>query len=356
VVAVLAATMVLRPAQVLADDAAEEMLRRGLVELEAKHTAAARELLDRACPLLNKKYHDDPRPRTLYDLAICEEARDRYATAAAHYDEYFSILDRLSGDERRVEMTRQADAARRRQAIEPFIPTVVLVLPTDAPAETRALRFPDDGSPPVSISVGVPLRLDPGEHVVSTQAGADGPRTDTKFSVRKGEKNKKIELKWSVGDSSSRVVQPGVKRGPIDPDLPPIDPPISAWRIGAYSMGAAGIAGLLLGIVSGAVTWAQKGRVSSNCEANPMVGKSMAVLPQVCNPDGESGANTARTWGAVSTPAFVAGGALLGLGIILYVTEPTPARLQQQGGLRLPSLAVKGIDYGGATFDATWTF
>jgi hypothetical protein len=343
------ALMTALPASADQGTEAEVILKRGLTELAAKHTDQAQTLLEQACTALYKAYRDEQRPQSLFNLAICEEARDHFATAAARYDEYFALMDRLSEPERAAEAARQREAASRRQAIDPFIPTVTLVLPSDTPEGTRVTRLRKNGDQE-EMSVGVPLRLDPGSHTIATQVG-DGPRADTVFTVAKGDKNKLIKLRFVLGDPSSRQVQPGRPSSPVSSALPPLDPGISGWRATAYTVGAVGIAGLLLGVVSGAITWAQKSVIDGNCVATAT---ATMMTPQVCNAAGQSAADTAHTWGIVSTPSFIAGGALVATGIILYVTEPAPPKLQ--GTLRRLSVGVAGLDYRGATVGATWAW
>src|SRR5262245_55645413 len=86
---------------------------------------------DQACPLLEKGLAapDGHRSETLFHLARCEEERGNIATAAAHYDDYFILVAALSQAEQRVELQRQQEAARRRQRLDPDIPTITLVLP-----------------------------------------------------------------------------------------------------------------------------------------------------------------------------------------------------------------------------------
>lgn len=198
--------------------------------------------------------------------------------------------------------------------------------------------------------MGVPLRLDPGVHTVATQVG-DGPRTNTVFTVAKGDKNRLVKLSFKVGDLTNNRVQPGRRTAPVSSALPPLDPGITAWRASAYTIGAVGVAGVLLGVVSGAITWAQKSVIDGNCAATAT---ATMMTPQVCNAAGQSAADTAHTWGEVSTPAFIAGGALVATGIILYVTEPAPAKLQ--GMVRRLSVGVASVDHRGTTMGVSWAW
>lgn len=335
---------------------AGELLKTGLAEMAAKR-------YDKACPLLLKSYRAEQRAETLFNLARCEEDRGRVATAAARYDEYFAVVATLTPAEQAAERQRQTEAGGRRPALDAVIPTVKLILPADAPEGTRVTRVPLDGGDPVDMAVGVALPLDPGDHVISTQV-SDGPRTDKAFRVNRGDRNKEVKLTVTLGNLSGRVSWATAPRATA---LPPVDPGTSAWRISAITIGAVGVAGILAGFITGAVTLAQKSVIAANC-AQVTDPKTMMMMPQVCNPVGVSAANTAHTWGLASTATFIAGGALLATGIILYVTEPAPPRLQgalpaqPATGALSPirrswvTLGVASADAHGATVGAAWSW
>jgi hypothetical protein len=304
---------------------------------------------DAACPMLEASYKNGHRPEALYDLAVCEEGRGHVATAAVDYNAYFALYDRLSVAEQNEERPRMQDAARRREALEPRIPTIKLILDAAAPDGTKVTRFPKGGGDPVEMSVGVPLPVDPGEYQVATQVPG-GPRYDQQFTVKPGDKDRPIKLKFVMPDPYAAGTRYGATSQPIAPPLPPLEPGISAWRVSAYTIGGIGVAGILVGIISGAITWGQKGTVSGNCTPPP----TDPMTTRLCNQSGEGAADTAHTWGLVSTVTFIAGGALLATGIILLVTEPAPPKLQ--GSLRGPFIGVTSVDPHGATFGARWAW
>jgi hypothetical protein len=126
--------------------------------------------------------------------------------------------------------------------------------------------------------------------------------------------------------------------------LPPLEPRTSGRRVAAYVTGGLGIAGVLVSVVTGAITWGQKGPISDNCNTG---------MPRICNQAGQSAADTAKTLGLTSTVSLVAGGVLLLTGVILYVTEPTPTRLGQASPRFTMALSPT---QGGAAAVTTWAW
>jgi hypothetical protein len=290
-----------------------------------------------ACPALRKILRQDSRPKTLFYLAECEEKWGRIATAAVHYDDYLAMYDGLSPSEQKEEQKREEQAAARREALEKKIPRVMLRLPRDAPASTRVLRTPPDGGEPVGVAVGVPLPIDPGKHVISTEVPGR-PRMDKNFTVREGE-SKVVELEVAPASSS---VQPTRRASPLQPVptvLPPLDPGTPPRRIAAYTLGGVGVVGILGGVVTGAITWAQKGPIEGNC------------LGRICNETGVGAKDTAKVTGIISTVAFPVGIAALGAGVLLYVTEPAPARL---GGMPAGPRVGTRVGPGSLAVEGSW--
>jgi hypothetical protein len=225
---------------------------------------------------------------------------------------------------------------------------VKLIIPASAPDGTRVTRVPRDGGPPVEMAVGVPLPIDPGKHVISTEAPG-GARWDGTFIVKRGERNRSIELTVLPASASNRAARFGAPVSPVTSGLPPLDPGPSAWRISAYTLGGVGIAGLLLGAITGAITWGQKSVVSANCTEPP---SDAMPMPRLCNDKGAQAADLAHTLGLVSTVSFIAGGLLTATGITLFFTEPAPPKLRGS----VPSIRVGAMAAGAPAVELKWTW
>jgi hypothetical protein len=300
-----------------------------MADLRARH-------YDRACPALRKSFRVDARVQTLFAVAQCEDEAGRVTTAAAAYDDYLALHDRLSAVDRVAERERVGIAVARRAALEPLIPQVTFRLPPSAPEGLRVTRTMRDSSEAVDVALGVPLPIDPGEHFVATEAPGR-PRWEKRFFVHNSDR---ITVDLSVAPpDTARAVRFSKPLAPVPVLLPPLDPGPSAQRVAAYTTGGIGIAAVVVGAVTGGVVWGQMSTVTDNCKK------------QLCNQAGEAAADTAKTLGVVSTVAFVVGGAGLATGIILYVTEPAPSRLGS-----MPSRMALGINASpaGASMVTTW--
>jgi len=297
-----------------------------------------------ACPAIKRKYLEDPRPATLYRLATCFDAWGRIATAAVHYDDYLAAYEKLPDSEQqeKAERERENKASKRRQELEKEIPKVILRVPRDAPDTTQVKRRPLDDGPLVPVAIGVPLPIDPGDHVLTTEVPGR-VSVFTKFSLKRGE-NKIVEVE--VPPVNGRI-DPTTKVKPIQPVpslTPSLDPGISGRRVAAYSLGGIGAVGILGGVVTGAITWAQKEPIAKNC---------LVTNPKVCNPTGIGAKNTAGITGLVSTVAFPVGFVALATGITLYFTEPPPSKFgRAEPKVRIG--ATVGASAGTLEVDVRW--
>ena len=146
------------------DPAGAEALYRSGKEL-AKHGDYAA-----ACPKFAESQRHDPAPGTLLNLADCEEHVGQLARAWDHFVEAESSLPR--GD------SRIAFAHERAAKLEKRVPRMVVRLVPGAPANTLTTRDAQELGP---AALGVPLPVDPGEHVIATHAPG---RYDARITVR----------------------------------------------------------------------------------------------------------------------------------------------------------------------------
>ena len=313
---------------------ADALYASGMADLAAKRYATA-------CPALHESYRLDARAETLFHLAECEDAAEHVTSAAAAYDDYLALYERLTPSEQKDERDRMRAAVKQRELLDRRIPKVTFKLPATVPQGFRVTRLLKRTGQAVDVALGVPLPIDPGEHFVTTSA-PDRASWEKRFFVQKGQQIT-VELEFAPPDKrkASRFSRP---IQPVPNLLPPLEPRVSGRRVAAYVTGGVGIAGLLVSVVTGAITWGQKGVIVDNCKV---------AVPRVCNEQGQSASDLAKTLGVVSTVTIVAGGVLLATGIILFVTEPAPAKLG-----RAPGLMTFGLNAapGGAAAVTTWTW
>lgn len=273
--------------------AADALFQRGLADMEAGK-------YDTACPALAESFRLDPQAGALFTLADCEAQRGHIATAVARYSDFIAFVDRLPPDQQPRQHDRLEDANRQKAALTPQIPTLTLTLPKNAPPGTVVKQ---DGEELGGPSLGVPLPVDPGEHIVTTLAPG-GPVVEVKIQIAKGEKKEvTLEVKPAtpaIGSATAVLPAPGT--GP------------SGRRVGAYVAGGLGVAGLVIGGVMGGLTFSKKGSIDANCDASKR-----------CNPEGKAAADTAVGFALVSDIGFGVGIAGLGTAAVLLLTEPAKA-------------------------------
>jgi hypothetical protein len=295
--------------------AAESLFNRGRADMAAGRYEAG-------CKAIAESQRLDPRPGTLFTLAVCEAKWGRIATAAARYSDYLSLYERLPPAEKARQTERAQQAKAQREALAPQVPELTLVLPPRAPTGTVVQR---DGAVMADAALGVALPVDPGEHVLTTQAPG-GPVWEQRITLSKKEKKHlTLEVKPAPEPESQPV---NAETQPVKPVNPEAPPPKGAegsggggQRVAAYVVGGIGIAGLALGGVMGGLALAKKGTVTDHC------GKGIGAKSEVaCDPTGLDAVSSGRTLSLVSTIGFAAGGGAVAIAAVLLLTAPSQAK------------------------------
>jgi hypothetical protein len=118
-----------------------------------------------ACPKLEESLRLDPAVGTLVNLASCEEQVGRTATAWQHWR---AAADQIpAGDKRR------ATAVSRAAALEKLLARLTIALGPGVSPEAEVKR---DGVRLGAASLGLPLPVDPGKHLVVVAAPGREPR------------------------------------------------------------------------------------------------------------------------------------------------------------------------------------
>lgn len=262
---------------------ADALYYTGLAEMGAGH-------YETGCKALADSMHLNPRPGTLFTLASCEDRRGRVATAVARFGEYLALYDRLPDDRKEEQTDRPTEARAALQRLLEDLPQLTLSLPTTAPVGTVVKR---DGEVLAASTLGTAMPLDPGVHLVSTQAPG-GPVWEQRITMTKGEK----------------------KRLPLEVKTPAR----STHGLAAYVVGGTGITGLIAGGILGGLAVGQKGIINQHCGAG-----IDAVDARACDSTGLTAANTGKALGLGSTIALATGGAALGASFLLFILAPKPA-------------------------------
>jgi hypothetical protein len=298
--------------------ASESLFQRGVSEMLQSRYATA-------CPALQESYALEPKAGTKFTLAECEAKWGRVATAVAHYSDYLGLVESMSGEQRQRHADRAGVARKQLESLRPRVPVVTLVLTASAPTGAVVQL---DGVALRRASLGVETPIDPGEHVVVTQA-PNGSTRELKFAIGSGER-KQINLTFDAVQSTSTPPRPSANR----PQRIPKTPPNRATHTWAYVAGGVGMAGLAAGAITGVMSFKQKQIVDDNC-----VGSD-------CNAKGIDAANTGRSLATASTVGFGVGLAGAATAVVLWLTAPQ-ARATERERIGW-SLAITGDGYTSA--------
>ncbi|HEX6275732.1 MAG TPA: hypothetical protein VFZ53_21975, partial [Polyangiaceae bacterium] len=240
-------------------------------------------------------------------LADCEAALGKLASALGHYNEYVGWVSRLGESDRARHAERVALASAQVEALKPRVPTLELALSASAPAGMIVER---DGVALQGAALGVALPVDPGEHVIVTRSPGE-PEVRTTLRIELGEA-KRLEL----------PLQPKAPAPPAPAPAPVAEPTSRAAELEAapsdgeaqrtlgYVAGGVGIAGLVVGAVTGLLVLDRKATVDEEC------------VGHICSKDGKRAADSGQTLAAASTIAFGVGVAGLATGVALVLTAP----------------------------------
>jgi hypothetical protein len=278
--------------------AAEALFREG-------RAAAKRGDHATACAKFAESHRLDPAPGTLLNLGDCKAQLGLLASAWQYYRE---AADRLAGD------PRAAMARKRAAEIEPRLSRLTLELAPGAPGDTRVAR---DDVTLGDASLGVALPVDPGEHRINVRAP--------------GREDRHYRVSLAEAESKTLAVEPGppAKRAPAPPraDTPPAgnttppgketpaEAPSGISRPLGFVVLGLGVAGVAAGAVTGIMTIDRKNTVEADCPGG------------VCATSaGLDAASEGKTLSLVSTIAFAAGAAGLGLGTYLIIAGGSPAQ------------------------------
>jgi hypothetical protein len=269
-------------AQSANEAAAETLFREGRDLLEQRDYA-------RACRKLEDSYRLDPASGTLLGLAMCHEGQGRLASA---WLEYKQVIARV-GPEGRAD--RQRAATERAQALESRLSSIAVVVPLED--RTPDLEVSYDGQPIGAAAWSTAFPVDPGQHVL--EAKAPGKRPWRSAIVIGGESDhRRIEiprLEDAVPAAALRVAE-GTPR------------PSRSWRVAAVSLAGAGVVAVGVGSFFGLRAMHQKDQ-----------SQAMGCQGDACdNPAGKERRLAAGRAADAATVAFIAGGALLSSGAIVY--------------------------------------
>jgi hypothetical protein len=290
---------------------------RGVENMKAKN-------YDVACSQIAESVRIERRPGALYTLARCEDERGRVATAVARYDEFLQFCETLSDGDKAKQALRLTDAKLRHDKLAPSVPYWTITLAATAPANTEVKL---NGKPFERKLLGVRLPVDPGVHILTTQARG-GPVTEKRIDILRGT-NTPIVL-----TVIAQIVVVSSRRP-------------AGWII-------VGVGGAVLGggLIAGATVLAKKNTIDSNCGA--AVGFPQA--PARCNNTGFAALESANTAATVATVGVPLGVVSVAVGFLLVASAPKPKASKNSSLVHDVTIELGPTPLGGgmAGFRGTW--
>lgn len=262
-----------------------------------------------ACPKLEASQKLEPAVGTQFNLADCWEHVGRTASAHATFLQVARIA-RAAG-----KFERENSAKERAAALEPKLARVRLVVKAPAPG----LEITLDDAIVDKATWAEPFPIDPGAHRVRASAP---DRTPWKGTLA-------ANASQTAEVTVPELVDP---RPPVTARPIVVAPPSSTQRTLALVAGGVGVAGLVVGGVSGIVALSNRSTAQRECPSE--------VYSYRCpTQEGSAAWNSATSAGDVSTVAFIAGGVFVAGAAVLWFTAP---KSHTRVGTSLSGVRVEG--------------
>lgn len=267
-----------------------------------------------ACPKFAESQRLDPGAGTLLNLALCYEKNDQLASAWVTYNEAAADADR-SGRPEWVKRGKEKAAA-----LLPMLTTLTVTVPKSARPD--GLEVTRDGQTISAAEWGVKVPIDGGDHTIEARA----PSHETwSTHITAPAKGGALTVTVPALTKSAVTVKPETPETPNPPaDKPP--PRGGTQRTVGVILGAAGVIGLGLGGGFALNAMSKHNAAKKDCSSDE----------SRCGPQGLADYDSANKSADIATVAFIAGGALLVGGVILYLTSPrgevTPSALLRAPG------------------------
>jgi tetratricopeptide (TPR) repeat protein len=270
--------------------------------------AQGRALLQRgdygqACPMLQESYRLDPATGALLAVALCHEGQGKLASAWVEFMNVAALAHAEHNSE------REQSARTRAEALGPRLSYLVLrVSPEVAALPGLVLLHDDVALRPAAW--GTPIPVDPGRHVLS--ASAPGRKAwQTTISIVEPAQRGVVELT----ELMPLEVKAEGRAAPSPPPRRAERPPMTPLRLAGVGALGAGATALLF---AAGASWRA---LSKNSNAKPN------CTPSPCNSSGVQQRAAANEAANFATVGALAGGALVGAGVALFVLgKPSEAR------------------------------
>jgi hypothetical protein len=220
------------------------------------------------------------------------------------------------------------DCTKRLKDLDAAQPTIVFDVKDAAGGNVAAVAVSIDDRPLTSRLDGTAVRVDPGDHRFTFTAD-DAPPVTRRLTIKEGEKDRHERI--VLGPTGSTGVPLAPPQGSAE-SASASGPGMGTQKILGLTAGGVGVAGIVLGSVFGALTLSAASRQKSDCGSTcTSVASHESAL---------SDHSSAVTEGAASTVGFIAGGALLVTGVVLFFTAGSPS--SEKGSPAVASASPRG--------------
>lgn len=263
-----------------------------------------------ACPKFEASQQLDPGLGTMLNLAECYEKTGRTASAWAEYREAIPLA-RAAGSKARQDL-----ATERAQALQERLSTLTIRAMSGEDSNAH-LEIRRDGVALQEAELGAPIPVDPGEHVVEAVAPGKQPWS-SKVQVGPNAAKVAVEIPALQASGNGAAPTPAAQTpatatsttAPVtDNDA---SDPGAARRTTGLILGGAGVVGIGIGAFFG---------IQASSKWSDAKGKC-TDYPYNCGAEGQDLRSSAHSAATVSTVGFIAGGALLAAGAVIYFTAP----------------------------------
>jgi len=279
-----------------------------------------------ACPKFAESQKLDPGVGTLLNLADCYEKLGKLASA------WLTFKETAAAAKSAGQADREKYARDKVKTLDSKIAKLTISVP--AKNQVDGLEVKRDGVVVDKVTWDTPIAIDPGSHLIEASAPGKKKWTTT-LEVPKTAAQPSITVPALEVDPSGGKVAPietkPVETKPIETkpvetvpsETKPVEtkPPVdegpksggSSQKTIGMIVGGVGIVGIAFGAIFGLRAKSKNDEAASHCRPEN---------PKLCDADGVSLGDDAKSAATLSTVAFVVGGAAIAGGIILYVTAP----------------------------------